>query len=152
MRVVIGSDHDDARTAEATVDFARRHGIDTVQFAILTPLPGTRTYAALQDRLLTRDWGRFDGYHVVHEPAGMSPVELQRGVMEAFRRFYSIPRSISAFLRLRMHTGVLRVWGRHVARKALRGELREYLTHGLANARPLRRALAGPDVPGPASS
>ena len=148
---VIGSDHDDARTAEATVDFARKHGIDTVQFAILTPLPGTRTWAALQDRLLTRDWGRYDGFHVVHEPAGMTAVELQRGVMEAFRRFYSLPRSISAFLRLRMHTGVLRVWGRHLARKALRGELREYLTHGLADARPLSRALAGHDVPEPAS-
>ncbi|MBI5486819.1 MAG: radical SAM protein, partial [Deltaproteobacteria bacterium] len=134
---VIGSDHDDAGTAEATVDFARKHGIDTVQFAILTPMPGTRTFDQLQERLLSRDWGLYDGIHAVYEPTGMTAVELQRSVMEAYRRFYSIPRSISAFLRLRMHTGLLRLWARHFARKALRGELQEYLTHGLAGARPL---------------
>jgi radical SAM superfamily enzyme YgiQ (UPF0313 family) len=140
---VLGSDHDDADTAGATVDFARKHEIDTVQFAILTPLPGTRTYEQLRPRLLTHDWGRYDAFHVVHEPAGMTAIELQRTAMDAWRRFYSVPRYMSAFLRLRMRTGILRLYGRHVARKAIRGELREYLAHGLASLRASSPALTG---------
>jgi len=58
-------------------------------------------------------------------------------------RSYSVPRYMSAFLRLRMRTGILRLYGRHVAMKAIRGELREYLAHGLASLRASSPALTG---------
>jgi hypothetical protein len=37
---VLGSDTDDIEKIRSTADFAITNGIDTVQFIILTPLPG----------------------------------------------------------------------------------------------------------------
>jgi len=38
---VVGSDEDDVETLDATADFALRHDIDSIQFMILTPIPGS---------------------------------------------------------------------------------------------------------------
>ncbi|HEX2441771.1 MAG TPA: radical SAM protein, partial [Methylomirabilota bacterium] len=38
---VVGSDEDDVETIDATAEFALKHDIDSVQFMILTPIPGS---------------------------------------------------------------------------------------------------------------
>ncbi|HYA45713.1 MAG TPA: radical SAM protein [Acidimicrobiales bacterium] len=85
---------DDVTTAPATAVFARRLGIDTFQLMAETPLPGTRLWERVtaEGRLLSEDWSLFDGHQVVMRPARMSPLDLQLGVLEAMRRFYSWPR------------------------------------------------------------
>jgi len=77
---VFGADEDSLQTLEETLDFALKNRIDTVQFLILTPLPGTKTFSELEQagRLLTRDWNLYDAHHVVFQPAQMSPYELQK--------------------------------------------------------------------------
>ncbi len=97
---VAGFDADDAGTTEATVDFARRLEIDTFQLMIETPLPGTHLWSRIETerRLLSEDWSLFDGHHVVMQPAQMSPLELQLGVLEAMRHFYSWPRILASGL------------------------------------------------------
>ncbi len=97
---VAGFDADTAESTEATVAFARRLGIDTFQLMVETPLPGTPLWSrvAAEGRLLSRDWSLFDGHHVVMRPAQMSPLELQLGVLEAMRDFYSWPRILSSGL------------------------------------------------------
>jgi len=89
---VLGSDHDDVASVRQTVDFAIKHQIDTLQFMILTPLPGTPYYNELekQGRLLTREWHLYDGQHVAYQPIKMSPYELQREMFMAMKRFYSL--------------------------------------------------------------
>ena len=89
---VVGADSDTTRSIRQTVSFAIRNQIDTVQFMALTPLPGTAYYHDLerQDRLLTREWQLFDGHHVVFQPRGMSPYELQIEAFGAMKRFYSL--------------------------------------------------------------
>ena len=91
---VLGFDEDDAATVEATIDFAIRSGITSVQFMVLTPLPGSQTFDELEEqgRLRTRDWGLYDSHHVVFQPKMMSPLELQRGQTDGHRRFYSARR------------------------------------------------------------
>ncbi len=125
---MLGSDEDDADTINATVEFAKKQGIDTVQFALLTPLPGTRTFEHLEaeNRLFTRDWGLYDAFHVVHEPAKMSMYELQKAAMEAWKHFYSVPSYMDAFMRLKLTTGTLRFYGRQIVKKG-RADLEEYL-------------------------
>jgi len=90
---VAGLDNDTAASATATADFARRLGIDTFQLMVETPSPGTRLWdrVASEGRLLSEDWSLFDGHHVVTAPAQMTALELQLGVLEAMRRFYSWP-------------------------------------------------------------
>jgi radical SAM superfamily enzyme YgiQ (UPF0313 family) len=89
---IIGAESDTRQTIRDTVSFALKHGIDTVQLMSLTPLPGTPCFTKMEneDRLLTRDWSLYDGHHVVFKPAGMSAYEMQRDVILAMKRFYSI--------------------------------------------------------------
>ena len=88
---VLGADTDDVQTCRRTADFALQNGIDTVQFLMLTPCPGTPFYDRMvaQGRLLTDDLSLYDGHHCVIQPALMSPYELQMGVYRAMARFYS---------------------------------------------------------------
>jgi len=46
-----------------------------------------------QSRILTTDWGRYDGRHVVFKPAGMTFEELQDGFYRAWIQTYGL-RSI----------------------------------------------------------
>ena len=89
---VFGADEDSLQTIEDTLDFALKNRIDTVQFLILTPLPGTKTFFDLEEqgRLLTRDWNLYDAHHIVFKPEQMSPYELQKATIRAFKKFYSL--------------------------------------------------------------
>lgn len=89
---VLGCDEDTVDTVRATARFAKRNKIDTIQFMILTPLPGTRQHKEFveQDRLLTTDWGLYDAHHVVFEPNNMTALELQVETFKAMRSFYSV--------------------------------------------------------------
>ncbi|MEW5919984.1 MAG: radical SAM protein [Bacillota bacterium] len=88
---VLGGDDDTVETIRETVDFALRLRIDTVQFLMLTPLPGTPLFEKLEreGRLLTRDWELYDGHHAVFQPARMTAEQLQEETVRAFQRFYA---------------------------------------------------------------
>lgn len=100
---IFGSEADTVQTIRDTVDFALDAQIDSLQFAILTPLPGTPLFQQLEaeGRLLTRQWALYDGHHAVFQPARISPEELQRETIAAFKRFYSF-RNIFGHA---LHTG-----------------------------------------------
>jgi radical SAM superfamily enzyme YgiQ (UPF0313 family) len=88
---VFGLDHDTHEVFDATADFAIETGIDLPRFAVLTPFPGTPLYGRLaaQDRILTRDWERYDGQHVVFQPLHMTPQQLLAGHEHAWKKTYS---------------------------------------------------------------
>ena len=48
---------------EKTLEFAKELNVDSVQFSITTPFPGTRYYYELKEKglLATEDWGRSNG-------------------------------------------------------------------------------------------
>ncbi len=91
---VFGGDADTAETIRETTDFAIEARIDTVQFMVLTPMPGTPLYSELEKegRILTYDWSLYDGHHTVMKPVLMSPEELQIETEQALKKFYSLSR------------------------------------------------------------
>lgn len=101
---VVGLEYDDAESARATADFARRLDIDTFQLMMVTPIPGTRLWDRVraEGRLVDAEWTLFDGHHAVLRPERMTPLQLQLTTMQAMRRFYSA----SAIVRLAIR-GVL---------------------------------------------
>jgi len=111
---VLGSDADTARTFPETVRFARRNKIDSVQFLILTPFPGTRQYETFEaeQRMLSREWKRFDGFQAVYLPKLITPYQLQKWNFVAMLRFYTWPRVVSSIMRLRVYEAVIRLYGR----------------------------------------
>ncbi|MDP6365882.1 MAG: radical SAM protein [Nitrospinota bacterium] len=111
---VLGSDADDAESVRTTVRLAKKLDIDTTQFMILTPMPGTAMTRDLhaEGRIRTQDWDLFDGHYVTYEPRRMTPYELQRETVRAFRKFYSLPRIASRLIRGDRWTALLRAGAR----------------------------------------
>ncbi len=88
---VLGGDTDDIETIRSTKKFAKRLGIHSVQFLMLTPLPGTPVFEDLkqQGRLIHTDWAKYDAHHAVFEPKLMTPFELHAETLKAMAGFYS---------------------------------------------------------------
>jgi anaerobic magnesium-protoporphyrin IX monomethyl ester cyclase len=113
---VLGADDDDVFTVRGTAQFALREALDSVQFLILTPLPGTRQFEVFEraKRIFVRDWSLYDGHHVVYEPLKMTAAALQREAWKAQKRFYSVWECVKDFARLRLRRGMLRSYGRAI--------------------------------------
>jgi len=116
---VFGSDYDDVSTIHDTVRFAKKNDLETVQFLILTPLPGTGCYKDLDDagRIVSKDWSLYDAHHIVFTPKNMSYYELQSETVQAARRFYSIPQIAKRALRLDLFNVSLKAYGRSVTKR-----------------------------------
>jgi len=121
---MFGSDADTVEVFDTTSEFARRCHIDTVQFNVLTPLPGTRLYNRIEaeGRILHRTWRYFDGLHVVFRPRNMTPEQLQQGMVKSFRRFYTYRHAFLDGIRTGWRTFVVNV-KRCLMRPALRPTL-----------------------------
>jgi anaerobic magnesium-protoporphyrin IX monomethyl ester cyclase len=111
---VFGSDADEKETFDETIRFARKNRIDTVQFLILTPLPGTNHFKTLEEegRIICYEWSRFDAFNAVFLPKKMSPYNLQVLTLRAMKRFYSISRSVKFVLTGRLYLAALNAYGR----------------------------------------
>jgi radical SAM superfamily enzyme YgiQ (UPF0313 family) len=90
---VFGMDDDTPDVFMQTARFCIEARIDLPRFAILTPFPGTPLFERLnaEGRILTEDWGLYDGQHVVFEPLNMSVEQLYKGTENAWKHAYSFP-------------------------------------------------------------
>jgi radical SAM superfamily enzyme YgiQ (UPF0313 family) len=120
---VLGADTDTVRTLRETARFALRNRIQTVQFLILTPLPGTRHYEELRrdGRLILKDWGLYDGQHVVYRPGRMSVYELQVETLKATLKFYSKRQVLKQFMRFEFTNSIITAYARKHAKQWLKG-------------------------------
>jgi hypothetical protein len=89
---MFGRDADDKDIFSATSDFYRKIKLDYFQGTSIVPFPGTGWYNFLkpQNRVLYEGmWELWEGLHVVHKPAKMTPYELQQGIIQCYKDFYS---------------------------------------------------------------
>jgi radical SAM superfamily enzyme YgiQ (UPF0313 family) len=117
---VVGSDKDDVETLEATAEFALKNDIDSIQFMILTPIPGSPDWDQLYDRgekyVISKNWQFYDGHHVVHQPRRMSPYELQIGAINAMEKFYSWRGIAKKLLKGDKYYAAIRYFGKRLIR------------------------------------
>lgn len=104
---MFGADSDRQGTFEATSRFCLQSRLASVQYLVLTPLPGTEFYRKMESegRLLHKDWRFYDAMHVVFRPKNFSPAELQRGVIDSFADFYNYGRAAGDALAVLFETG-----------------------------------------------
>jgi radical SAM superfamily enzyme YgiQ (UPF0313 family) len=88
---MLGSDSDTTEVFKTTSKFCSKMSLDYAQYAILTPLPGTKVYEQFEreGRLLHKDWSMYDGLHSVFTPRNMTADQLQKGMIECFSEFYT---------------------------------------------------------------
>lgn len=97
--VMVGFDTDGPEVFHETLRMLEWVGIDAIQLAILTPIPGTPLYESMKDRIVDQDWQHYDYRHVVFTPARMSREELQAGADWLIRAYYSRRRILRRLLR-----------------------------------------------------
>jgi radical SAM superfamily enzyme YgiQ (UPF0313 family) len=90
---VFGSEEDHFQVIRDTVKFSRQLDLDSLQYLILTPIPGTPVYQELeaQNRIFCHDWSHYDGHHAVFHPKQLTAYELQCETIRAMKKFYSWP-------------------------------------------------------------
>jgi radical SAM superfamily enzyme YgiQ (UPF0313 family) len=88
---ILGFDHDRPGTFERLVDWIEDVRMESANYQILTPYPGTPLFRQMEaeDRLLHRDWDLYDTCHVVFLPKHMSPAQLAEGYAYCYRRTFS---------------------------------------------------------------
>jgi len=123
---VLGGDSDTVDTIKKTADFAIHYGIDTVQFMMLTPLPGTPFFYEMKDngRLLHTDWCKYDAHHVVFRPKLMTPQTLQIETLKAMGRFYSWKYIVRHLAKFNFFYAAVGMFGKKTINKVLKESLR----------------------------
>ena len=88
---VLGFDHDRPDVFATTVDWIERNRLECATFHILTPYPATPLFAQMEaeDRLLHRDWSRYDTAHVVFQPRHMTVEQLADGYAWCYETLFS---------------------------------------------------------------
>lgn len=86
--VVFGFDGDRSEVFRRTLKILEELQIDAIQVSLVTPLPGTRLFENMTDRILDWNWADYDFHHVVFQPRGMSVEALQAGHDWITREFY----------------------------------------------------------------
>jgi radical SAM superfamily enzyme YgiQ (UPF0313 family) len=116
---VLGGDTDDIETIRSTQKFARRLGIDSVQFLMLTPLPGTPVFDDLMQhgRLIHTDWAKYDAHHAVFEPRLMTAFELHTETFKAMAKFYSWETIVKNLMRGKLFYSFVSLYGKRSLNK-----------------------------------
>ena len=110
---VFGSDADTLETFKTTMRFSVAASLESVQFLILTPFPGTRQYDQFcsEKRILSTDWSEYDAFNTVFKPKNMTPYQLQKGMLESMRKFYSILRTLKWLIKGGFTVAGIRLYG-----------------------------------------
>ncbi|RLF34918.1 MAG: B12-binding domain-containing radical SAM protein [Thermoplasmata archaeon] len=98
---IFGFDTDTSEVFDKTLNAIYELQLDAVDFCILTPFPGTPLYKKLEDedRILTRDWSKYNMKNVVFEPKNMTAEELLQGVREIYQEFYHPSETIKRIIK-----------------------------------------------------
>jgi radical SAM superfamily enzyme YgiQ (UPF0313 family) len=88
---MFGFDTDKPDVFTKTIDTIKDWEIDLIDCSTITPYPGTPFFNQLEkeNRLLTKDWEKYDSFQVVFQPKHMSPEELANGVQTVWEEFYT---------------------------------------------------------------
>lgn len=92
---IVGADNHEKGVGDRLADFVIAHDICGVLIQSMYFIPGTPVYDTHKDRLLHEDWSKCIG-NVVHYPENISPYDLQKEIIHASRKIYSVKRLFSA--------------------------------------------------------
>jgi len=97
--IMLGFDDDRKDIFEITMEQLNRLGVDMIAPRIVVPYPNTPFFSKLvqDNRIIHRDWSKYDGSHAVFHPRHMAAAELEEGFRWFDRKFHS-SRSIATRL------------------------------------------------------
>jgi len=90
---MFGFDNDSEESFQLTYDFIIQNRIEFPVFSLVTPFPGTPYYDEMKPRLRHFDWDKYDTYHYMFEPKGMTTDRFLRNFVKLQQEVYK-PRAI----------------------------------------------------------
>lgn len=140
--LIFGFDTDGPDVFETTLAVLDDVGIDAIQASILTPLPGTRLFDQMRDRIVDFNWEHYDYKWAVFEPARMSRADLMAGLEWINKRFYTPWRILRRLGRwLTMPSGLANFHVPLLLNVAYWGRQFQFHVKGYNPARPLPAAV-----------
>jgi radical SAM superfamily enzyme YgiQ (UPF0313 family) len=97
--IVFGFDNDRPGVFHHTLTMLDKLEVDIIQVSIFTPLPGTRRFKAMENRIIERNWSHYDFHNVVFKPRNMSIEELKGGHDWVTHEFYRPRRIVRRLLK-----------------------------------------------------
>lgn len=122
---IVGADNHTAGVGKRLADFVIEHNICGVLIQSMYFVPGTPVYDTHKDKLIDGDWSKCVG-NVVHYPEKISPYELQKEIIDASRRIYSVKRLMEAIFRKKGAERILFI-GEFFWQKSVRADLKKEL-------------------------
>ncbi len=124
---IVGSDYDKPGIGDRIADFVIENGIHGVLIQTMFFTPGTSFYEKNKHRLIHQDWSKYDG-NVVHYPANISPYQLQKEIIHASAKIYSLIRLATALLKYKWINKFIFI-GEYFWHMNIRKDLRKELTY-----------------------
>lgn len=93
---IFGFDSDTPDIFDNTCEVINEYNIDAADFNILVPFPGTPLYDKFEkeNRIITKDWSKYTGEHLVFKLENMTKEELITGINKVTKQYYSFPNFI----------------------------------------------------------
>ncbi len=100
LNFMFGLDEDTPEIFMETMEFLKQTRAPMVFFNTVTPREGTpmRTRLIEEGRVINPVGDRYVGMECIFTPRNMSAVDVEEGVWQCFREFYSLPRIAKRFL------------------------------------------------------
>jgi len=88
---MVGMTHDEVSSLENIFEFVTDNKIEYPNIFISTPFPGTEYYKRLdnENRILSKDWSKYDFRHLVFKPHKMTPKGFKQAYLELNRKIFS---------------------------------------------------------------
>ncbi len=94
---IVGADNHTVGVGDRIAEFVIKYNICGVLIQSMYFVPGTPVYDTHKKRLIDKDWSKCIG-NVVHYPEKISPYELQKEIIYASRKIYSVKRLLKTLI------------------------------------------------------
>ncbi|WP_020589589.1 B12-binding domain-containing radical SAM protein [Desulfobacter curvatus] len=91
---ILGLDSDTANSMQTTIDYSLYLGSSYANFNICTPLPGTKFYDEVKDKIFDHNLNHYDNFTPVFYTKCSTPKEIKYFQQKAFSKFYFRPSLI----------------------------------------------------------
>jgi anaerobic magnesium-protoporphyrin IX monomethyl ester cyclase len=86
--MILGLPHDTKESIESTLELAVEYNPDFCHFLAISPWPYADMYEELKDYIRVFDYRRYNLIDPIVEPEKMSLADIDRAIVECYRRFY----------------------------------------------------------------
>lgn len=124
---IVGADNHKKGVGDRLADFVIKNDICGVLIQSMYFIPGTPVYETHQNKLIHRDWSKYNG-SVVHYPEKISPYDLQKEIVIASKKIYSFRRLLRTIIYKRGLERALFI-GEYFWQKSVRADLRRELPY-----------------------